>query len=193
VIITTAGDFITAAQLRQHLKKDSPAEDAELTPFVSTACQMVVDRIGQVSPVDAVSVVPAGGRVVLEHRPVISVTSVELLPGGDVVPAADPDAEIDGWELVNVEGVLDLPGRQGTGKARVLYVAGRDPIGAKIQLGGLELAAHLWRSSRHNNGGGRPSVRPDEQVVPGVTYALPYNVRQLLGLDKRPQDEVLVG
>jgi len=36
-------------------------------------------------------------------------------------------------------------------------------------------------------------VGVDGTVVPGVTYALPYTVRQLLGLDRLPRDEVPVG
>lgn len=193
MITEPPADFISVAELKAHLNKASTGNDSELASFASTACQMIVDRMGQVSPVVAVVEVPGGGPVVvLEHRPVISVTSVQQLPGGAAVDAADVVAGTAGWVLDSPEGVLRHTGVR-FGRVRVTYVAGRDPVPATFRMAALELAAHLWRTSQHNTGGGRPALVSDEQVVPGVSYALPYSVRQLLGLDKRPQDEVFVG
>ena len=184
------GDFISLAEAKNHLKLSSTGDDEKLRSFVSAACQMITDRRGQVSPLTVVHEA-AGRTVVLPKRPVIAVTSVEELPGLAAVPAADSAAQVDGWVLSSAEGVLTLSGSYRA--VRVTYRAGRNPVPANFRLAALELTAHLWRTSQLNTGGGRPPVGVDEMVVPGVTYALPYNVRQLLGLDKRPQDEVLVG
>lgn len=192
MLLDTPADWITAADLRNHIKAAPSVDDAKLATFTGAACRMIVDRKGQVSPVSAVTEARVhDGRLVLEHRPVVVVTAVVALPGGAAVPQADPLAGVSGWSLESVEGVLAVSGWPGL--LRVLYKAGRQPVPENFTLAALETAAHLWRTSQHNTGGGRPAITPDEQVVPGTTWALPYNVRQLLGLDRRPQDEVFVG
>jgi hypothetical protein len=180
--------FISVADARNHLKKTS-ADDEKLRGFVAGACQMIEDRMGHVTPVTLT--VDGCGRTVILERPVISVISVIRLPGGEAIPAADPVAGTDGWTLDAGAGVLTLSRHYG--RVRAMIRAGRSPLPGHFRLAGLELIGHLWRTSQHNTSGGRPSLGVDETVVPGVTYALPYNVRQLLGLDKRPQEEVLVG
>lgn len=194
MITGVPADWITAAELRIYLRKSSTAEDAELVGFASSACQMIVERVGQVSPVAAVTDARVrDGVLVLEHRPVISVTSVVELPGGAVVSAADAVADVDGWTLTSPEGVLSVSGCR-PHPLRVTYTAGRDPIPANYGLAAKELAAHLWRTSQLNQNGGRPSIGDgDPMVVPGTGYALPYRVRELLGLGKMPHDEPLVG
>lgn len=183
------GSFISLADVKNHLKKTDTADDEKLRGFRDAACQMIKDRMGHVTP--AALTMDGGGRTVILERPAISVTSVVQLPGGDSVPAADPVAGTDGWTLDAGAGLLTLS--RSYGRVRVTYRAGRSPLPGNFRLAALELTGHLWRTSQHNTSGGRPSLGVDETVVPGVSYALPYNVRQLLGLDKRPQEEVLVG
>lgn len=183
------GSFISLADVKSHLKKTDTADDEKLRGFRDAACQMIKDRMGHVAPV-TLSIDGCGTTVILE-RPVVSVTSVVQLPGGDAVPQADPVAGVAGWTLDGGAGLLVLS--RSFGQVRVVYRPGRSPLPGNFRLAGLELTAHLWRTSQHNTSGGRPSLGIDETVVPGVSYALPYNVRQLLGLDKRPQQDVLVG
>lgn len=188
------GDFVSLADAKSHLKKSVvlTGDDEKLRIFLSAACQMITDRMGQVSPVTVVHVGTARRVIVLPRRPVISIILVEQLPDLEVVPAADESAGVAGWLLTSSEGVL----RHTTSfchRVRVTYRAGRNPLPANFRLAALELTAHLWRTSQLNSGGGRPAVGVDETIVPGVSYALPYNVRQLLGLDKRPNDEIFVG
>ncbi|MEU8278240.1 hypothetical protein ACFYOK_37265 [Microbispora bryophytorum] len=187
------GDFISLADAIEHLKKKGDTPDTEkLRGFVCAACQIITDRMGQVSPVTVThEVTRCGPTVVLPKRPVIEILAVQTLPGLTTVPQADRAAGIDGWTLDSAEGVVTLT--RWYGALRFTYRIGRSPLPPKFRLAGLELIAHLWRTSQLNGGGGRPPVGVDEVIVPGTTYALPYNVRQLLGLDKRPQDEVLVG
>ena len=184
------GGFVSLTDARDHLKKEGEAgDDEKLRGFVAAACRMIEDRMGHVTPVDRVT--DGEGRTVVLERPVISVASVVRLPGGEAVPQADPVAGVHGWTLDGAAGLVRLS--RHFGRVRVTYRAGRSPIPANIRLAALELIAHLWRTSQLNGSGGRPAVVSDEMVVPGVSYALPYSVRQLLGLDKRPQEEVVVG
>lgn len=189
VVPADGGAFISLADARSHLKKTATGDDEKLRGFITAACHMIEDRIGHVAPVTA-SFDGCGRTIVLE-RPVIAVLSVVQMPGGDVVSEADPLTGVHGWTLDAGAGVLTLS--RSYGRLRALVRLGRNPIPGHVRLAGLELIAHLWRTSQHNTSGGRPSLGVDETVVPGVTYALPYNVRQLLGLDKRPREEILVG
>ncbi|HUR74451.1 MAG TPA: hypothetical protein VMZ00_09245 [Sporichthya sp.] len=183
------GSFVSLADVKNHLKTTATVDDEKLRGFRDAACQMIKDRMGHVAPVTLT--LDGCGRTIVLERPVVSVTSVVQLPGGDAVPQADPLGGVAGWTLDGGAGLLKLS--RSFGQVRVVYRPGRSPLPGNFRLAGLELTAHLWRTSQHNTSGGRPSLGIDETVVPGVSYALPYNVRQLLGLDKRPQEEVLVG
>ncbi|MEU8279560.1 hypothetical protein ACFYOK_29410 [Microbispora bryophytorum] len=191
--------FVSLADVKHHLKKSGiaaeksgiAADDEKLRGFIAAACQSITDRMGPVSPLTVVhDVTECGRQVVLPRRPVIAITSVQALSDLTTVPEADRAARVDGWVLESAEGVLSLT--RAYGALRVTYRAGRSPLPATFRLAALEMTAHLWRTSQLNSGGGRPQVGVDEVIVPGVSYALPYNVRQMLGLDKRPQDEVLI-
>ena len=187
-------DFITVAELKTHLNKTVSTDDAELAGFISAACQMIRDRIGQVSPVAAVDLSDGRRRsIVLTEHPVASVTTVEVA-GGEVILPADPDTGTDGWELDGGAGFLRNTGSWPPGAIRVTYTAGRDPLPGNIRLAALELGGHLWKQSQLNSGGGRPQITGDDQVImPGLAYALPLRVRELLGLGKLPTTEVVVG
>lgn len=181
--------FISLADTKRHLKNSNAADDEKIRGFIDAACSMIEDRMGPIAPVTLTF--DGCGRTVILERPVISVISVVQLPGGATVPAADAVAGTDGWTLDAGAGLLTLS--RSYGRVRATIRAGRMPLSGNFRLAGLELTAHLWRTSQHNTSGGRPSLGVDETVVPGVSYALPYNVRQLLGLDKRPQEGIPVG
>lgn len=186
MITSDAAPFITVAELKTHLNKTSASNDVELLLFVETACEMIRDRMGEVALVDAVeTLVSTRGVLVLAHRPVVSVGIVTDTTY--TIPKF-----VSGVTLESSEGIVrhPLPGRR---TITIEYQAGRDPVPANFKMAALELGAHLWRSSQNNTSGGRPPLGNDQQVVPGSSWALPYNVRQLLGLDKRPRQEVWIG
>jgi hypothetical protein len=194
VITTQPADFVTVDEVKTHTNKSGTADDAELGGFVSAACRMIRERIGEVSAVTAVEDARARRQIVLEARPVISVTSVQTLPGLTAVPAADPSTGVAGWSLDGGAGVLTHTSRWPSQSVRVTYQAGRSPLPGNVRLAALELAAHLWRSSQLNSGGVRPLMTDSEApVMPGSAYALPIRVRELLGLGSNPTDEILVG
>lgn len=195
MLTTDPADWITVDEVKTHMDKTGTADDAELAVFVSAACFSIRDRIGEVAAVTAVvEDCSYGGAIVLEHRPVIEITKVERLPGLDLIPQGDRGTGTDGW-LMHKPGAAILEHTSAfPGDVRITYQAGRDPITGNIHLAGLEMAAHLWRASQLNSGGGRPSVVDNENpIIPGIAYALPIRVRELLGLGKNPTSEVMVG
>lgn len=195
MLTTVPADWITVEQVKSHMDKTGDGDDAELAGFVSAACYSIRDRIGEVSPVTAVVEACSWTNViVLEHKPVIEITKVERLPGLDPVPQGDRGTGTGGWLMQQPGAAILEHTSRFSGDVRVTYQAGRDPIEPNVHLAGLEMAAHLWRASQLNSGGGRPQIVDNEQpIIPGVAYALPIRVRELLGLGTNPTSDVLVG
>lgn len=196
-MITTSPvpDFITVQESKAFLKKSGADDDAKQAWYVSAACAAIVERIGQVSVVEAEDVVECRAYrrvIVLEERPALSVTSV-VADDGTAIPAADPPL-VRGWVLTPGSGLLRHTGHWPRQRLTITYTAGRDPLPGNIRLAALELAGHLWKQSQLNNGStARPSAFGDDQaIMPGLAYALPIRVRELLGLGKLPTTEILV-
>ncbi|MEO3875530.1 hypothetical protein ABGB18_42685 [Nonomuraea sp. B12E4] len=186
--------FISLADQKKHLRKLTDEDDEALRWFIAAGCQVIEDRMGHVTPQTVVSDMPARwGVIVLPERPVISITSIVKLPGGDLVPPADAMAGTAGYTLKNSEGVLLLPA--GGSDVRVTYRVGRTPLPQNFRLAGLDLIRHLWQGSQHNNGGGRPMLGDSDAIAASIKpYALPYRVSELLGLKRHQErDEPLVG
>lgn len=197
-MITTSPvpDFISTDDLKSFLKKSGTDDDTKLAGFVTAACAAIVERIGQVSVVEAEDVVECGGRrrvIVLEERPAIEVISVTQDDGTEL-PAADPDNGVAGWRLKAGSGLLYADRCWPRGRLTILYTVGRDPVSGNILLAGKELGGHLWKQSQLNNSStARPAAFGDDQVVmPGLAWAMPMRVRELLGLGKLPTSQILV-
>jgi hypothetical protein len=195
-----SGNFISLAEIKRHLKKDpvKTDDDAELLEFIASACQMIEDRIGPVAPRPATQTVwrhhhHTSRQIVLDLHPVVDVTTVTV--DGVTVPQADPVTGTDGWVLDPGPGVLSHTRRWPWGRVQVTYRAGRTPLPGNVQMAGLELAGHFWRTMKlTNSGNGRPNpAGADDLALRGVGYALPYRVRELLGLGKLPTSDVQVG
>lgn len=189
--------FVSLADVKAHMNKTDTADDDELAGFITAACQMIVERIGQVTPVAVIDEIdlhrPAGAIIPLT-QPVLSVTSVTIAGNPPItIPEADPDNGVQGWRL-DAGGVLRHTRYFSRGTIRITYRAGRTPIPGNVRLAALELASHLWRSSQLNSSGNRPALSgQDDLTMRGWTYALPFRVRELLGLGKNPTHDVLVG
>jgi hypothetical protein len=197
-MITTSPvpDFITVAELKAHLKKAGTDDDAKLPGFASAACAAIVERIGQVSPVAAQDVVDCRGirhTIVLDDRPATAVTSV-VQGDGTVIPPADPLNHVQGWVFKAQSGLLRHTACWPRQQITVTYTAGRVPLPGNIRLAALELGGHLWKQSQLNNNSTvrPPSFGDDQVIMPGLAYALPLRVRELLGLGKNPTTEILV-
>lgn len=195
MILTTPDPFITVSQLRDKLNRTSTTSDEELLLYVQTSCEMIRDRMGEVASVDATETFYPKQRrdvpVILTHTPVIEITRVfDQYTGLDIPAYAEP---VEGWQLESVEGIVRHSLYWPPYGVGFEYRAGREPIPANFTMAALDLAAHLWKGSQQNNQGGRPQVSQDGVIVPGSSWALPYSVRQTLGLDKRPRRDVWVG
>lgn len=189
-------NFISLAELKTHLRKDltNTTDDAELLAFIGAACSKIVELIGPVAPIDVTQQAQPGYNrtIVLDEHPVITITAVTV--DGSAEPEADPDAGVNGWTLDAAAGLLGHIGPWPNGTVTITYRAGRTPLPGNVRLAGLELAAHLWKTTKPLGAGNRPPVGgSDDIVVVGQAYALPNRVRELLGLGKLPTTGVVVG
>lgn len=168
--------IITVDDLKTYLNKSSTGDDAELQGFVDAAERMVVQRVGEVSPVAVTEDHYDTNRVVLLDRmPVLSVQTVTTYPGGQVVAEADLVSGVDGWRLDGWSLLMPSPAQM----VRVAYTAGRAEVPGNIRLAALELAGHLWRMTQNGQGGGiRPQFNESQPFAP--SYAMPYRVLELL-------------
>lgn len=198
--------WIDITEVLAHLNKTSGVDDGELDGFITAACSMIEDIKGHVDPLAVSDVVsgrwipqagvghpyyvgpPYGGYSVYPGRrylaelrevPVLSVASVARYDGGapTVIPAEDLTTGTLGWLLR--ENVLYLPTQ---GEFTVTYMAGRDPIPGNYRMAALELVAHLWKTTQMNAKAPSPGTQADVDYQRGMTYALPFRVRELLGL-----------
>lgn len=177
---------------------DYTGDDAELASALAGALAAIEDIKGHVQLLDIedeVQPVEYGGVIFTDEKPVASVESVMIIPSsGDpiTIPEADPANHVPGWKLVSHGGVIKLP-LYGLNRARVgqdaliTYAAGLDPVPANYIMAGKELTAHLWRTSQMNDSGGRANLdAEDTEWIRGSagsgSYALPFKVRELLGI-----------
>lgn len=190
--------WIDLDDAKAHLNKSGTADDGELEEFMFAACAAIEEIKGHVDPV-TVTVTRRAVPLTDNHRhrawwgphrqwflelaesPVLSVTSVAVATGGGLttpVAAYDQISGVQGWHLD--ETLLFVPT---AGLYVVAYQAGRDPVPPNFRLAALELTAHLWRGSQLNQSSGRPQIGGDQMmVVPHLASALPYRVRELLGV-----------
>lgn len=193
--------WVQLADMRDYLRFQGTdtSDDDQLADKIDSACAVIETIKGHIAPTPITGeteTVNRLGLVLLNEGPVISVEAVSLLTstGPVVIPKADPSlgATGAGWTLSSKGGVLTVP-RWGSTVAplgstvQISYTVGRDPIPANYVDAAKELAAHLYRTSQLNEGGGRMDVgEPDTEWMRGSAgssnYALPFKVRELLGL-----------
>lgn len=184
--------WIGLDDVKAHLNKTTAADDDELAGFITAACAMVEDLIGHVDVVTVTSDwLPAsrifngsgfGARwsyvLFLGESPVSSVTTVQMLDWSGTpqdVPAAG--TVVPGWSLAGTIVTVPVASRY-----QVTYTSGLNPVPGNVRMAALELVAHLWRSTQMNAKSPGPTGDLDDSWQQGMAYALPFRVRELLGL-----------
>lgn len=187
--------IISLQDAKLHLKKrvTDTADDEKLLGMILSATDLIEDRVGHVVPKLITEDVHSRGHIiVLKERPVVQVVGVTRLSTMGALVEHDPVIGVNGWKLTSPEGILESYHRF-PGDIRLVYRVGRVPTPHRYRLACKELVAHLWRTTQLNADGGRPPLQGEIQVSPSSSFALPYNVRQLLGLDKSTRDMPTIG
>ncbi len=160
-------------KLQLNIPASDTSNDTEMQTFVDASNEVCEAMIGPSSSTAFTELrSTVDGAIILNRRPLISVTSVTP----NIVGAA---ALLSTAYTVDV----DLGGLQinasGSGDYIVVYQAGWATIPARAKLAQLIIGQHLWRTQR---GGMVASVVADEQtvVIPGFGFAIPQRAAELL-------------
>lgn len=149
---TSLGPIVSLAAVKLHLNMDEDRidDDEELRGVICAATPIVEDVVDVVAPRSFSEVRAAGSLLMLNHRPVISLTSlVSVKVGGTSYAVADLDLDAE-------TGIIRrLDGARFWGPLRATYLAGRRVVSANIQEGAKEIIRHAWETQR-----GHSSVRP---------------------------------
>lgn len=184
--------LVTLDEVKAHLNKTDFNDDLELQGFVDAATPLIENMAGPVIP-RTVTEYHSGGMtsITLNSQPVQSVTSivetygqtnysltqVELGQGmTGFAFTLDPLMGRIVRRAYNAEAMFPI----GNNNVKVVYVAGRNEVPANVRLATLMLIQHLWTTSQMNRNGGRPSIGGDDNFVPGMGFAVPNRVKELL-------------
>jgi hypothetical protein len=146
------------APVKHHLNIPAAdtTDDDELRGFILSASAVVEDIVGVVAPRTFVETASGGGRhIVLERRPVISVTQIKV--GGVEVAASNWTASPSG--LVRSENG-DWPA--GLRNIEATYVAGRPIASPNVLDGVMDLIRINWRPQAGGNYGAFDGGRGDD-------------------------------
>lgn len=175
---------LAAAKAHLNMSPTNTKDDEEVREMVE-AVTGVIERFRSETVVRRVitekNVMGYGNRLVLQCRPVISVTQIldwQNLP-----------QDVSQWALDSQNGTLTnyrfrwYNGRDVT----ATYVAGYQQIPANYVLAAKIILAHLWTTQRIQNIGQQVTLgtraKPEEAIVTpaGMGYAIPMRAVELLG------------
>lgn len=184
--------IVTLDDVKSHLNKTDFADDLELQGFIDAATPLIENIAGPVIPRTVVEYYSGGTTVInLNSMPVSSVTSIVETYGQTnySLTQSDLGSAMSGFAFTfdsltgrvvrrsyNAEAMFPI----GNNNVKVTYVTGRDTVPANIRLATLMLIQHLWSTSQMNRNGGRPSLGGDDTFVPGMGFAVPNRVKELL-------------
>ncbi|MEU9789108.1 hypothetical protein AB0E27_00540 [Streptomyces sparsogenes] len=179
--------LLTLDEAKAQLDITSTAHDVELQVYVDALDAVIEGYVGVVTPREVAELVDGGGPTLsLRHPPVIALASVSAALTGGTGYAADT-LHLDGPAGI----IRRLDGGCFTGGPwTVVYTAGRDSVPPTIKLAALILLQHLWRT-QYGASRGLGSIGGGDdfsvtEPIPGLGYAVPNRVLQLLEPFKRP-------
>lgn len=156
--------MIDLAQSKRHLNVPATdtSQDAEIQDMIDAAVEWVESRVGPVTRRTYTDVVwPSGEVLLLNHAPVISLTSIAGAHGySDTYAVGDVFLDSEA-------GIVRLATRRTwtTNPLTVTYVAGRASIPAAIRTAALLVLKSLWETQRG------ASVSPEALLQGGADVA----------------------
>lgn len=179
-----------------NIKNPDGTDDGELQGFIDAAQAVIEDIVGPVVPQTYTEVHSGRGpSIVLDHTPVISVTSVTEYIG--VTPYALSDAELGGSTSAYSYSLDDptagIVSRRynglvggfaaGNRNIQIVYVAGQATVPANVRLAALELIRMQWQPQQSGN---LPGVGTDDfSGINVMGFFVPNRVRELLVASQR--------
>ena len=194
------GAVISLADAKDHLKITTTTNDDTLRGYLGAVTDLIEAQVGLVVPRTFLETMGALNSIVLDHEPVISVTSMLTTAGVDLLPYFALNGPAGMLQLIptaigypfayrpyNFPGQpLDrlyyqglLPFYQGQ-PITITYQAGRQVIPGAWQLAARMILSDLWDARR--GAMAMPARGGDqEQPVVGTDYTMNDRVLELLG------------
>lgn len=169
--------LISLTDAKAALNKTGTVDDEELRTVIESVTAVIERHAGEVIARRTVTEqrrVPAGGMLVLDYQPVISLTSVTGLGAGAGT-----------WNVANLnvtsDGVVSVLGGPGLyGLLQVTFVAGYESIPAHYAEAAKIQVAWQWETQRDQALGWAPGT-PGNETVPMAGRVLHPKVEALLG------------
>lgn len=190
--MTNPTALVTLDDVKTHLNKVDFKDDDELQGFIDAATPLIENISGPTIP-RTVTEYYSGGctEITLNSQPVLSIESIVETYGQTNYPLTqvqlgqgmtgfcftfDPLTGRIVRRAYNAEAMFPVGNRN----VKVVYTAGRASVPANVRLAALMLIQHLWSTSQLNRNGGRPSTGGDDVFTPGMGFAVPNRVKELL-------------
>lgn len=172
---------LASAKKQLNIPDSNTTDDEEILEFIQAAteaCEMVTGKAMVTRTIVLEEHEVTGGRMALNWSPVQAVTLVQTI---DTFITWDPAR----LHLNQKTGVLSTTFLSGLfelwGRIQVTYTAGFTDLPAKYRIACKMLVEHLWQTRRGTGGSPAPGGLSDATYVPGVAFAIPYKVLELLG------------
>lgn len=177
--------IFSLADAKNHLRKlaSGTVDDEELRSVIEATTAAVEDLCGEVIVrrefVENRRV--ESTKVALTHVPVVSLTSIESLDGGE-------SWDVDGWDVATTTGIITAKSRDawpGCREVKVTYLAGYQVLPARYTEAAQIILKHQWSSQHAGGDGGRRSAlshaNDDGFVTTPGGYAVPRAAAELVG------------
>jgi hypothetical protein len=176
--------FISLAEAKQFLNVQDTADDDELLVYLETACdlaELVADRtFSRTTYVDTIGANGRESTLHLNHRPVISVTTVTER-GVTLTAGTGYTCDLEYGMLHRMSGTYDRSvWAAGTRSNVVTYVAGYVIIPPAVRMATLSILEHLWSTQRGSSPMSSGPMGGDQYPVPGTNWFIPNKARDAL-------------
>jgi hypothetical protein len=176
--------FISLDEAKSFLNITDTADDDELLAYLEWACTLA-ERIADTDfsrktvTSEKHSVLRCTSSIVLDHRPVLSVTS--LSESGTALSASDYTVD-NRWGVVyrQAGSYQDTEWVQGRNNVTITYVTGWSIIPPEVRQATLQILEHLWENQRGGSplAGGFRDVSEFPQA--GANWNVPNKARDTL-------------
>jgi hypothetical protein len=183
-VSASSNAFISLDEARSFLNLSSTDDDAELLAYLEWACTLAeriadTDFARKTVTSEKHSVLRCTSSIVLDHRPVLSVTS--LSESGTALSATDYMVD-NRWGVVyrQAGSYQDSEWVQGRNNISITYVTGWSIIPPEVRQATLQILEHLWENQRGGSplAGGFRDVSEFPQA--GANWNVPNKARDTL-------------
>lgn len=169
--------IISLADAKAQQNIDSNAQDEELRPFIEATTAVIERHTGKTIVRKTITervCASWSNELWLNHRPILSVTSIATTDGLTTWNVGASYVDID----PDLGRIRVLSGNYWSGNLVVTYVAGMTSIPPEYTMAARIIVQHLWQTQR---GSGGPAIPGGMDVTPGLGYAIPNRALELLG------------